>query len=167
MKNYIRSLLFVIPKLRCFWLLLLVMGVVCAVRGGVLAVIRTQGDAPGQVLLEPLLIYVGGALVGFAATGYFSCREQFLLRGVKDPVYLVQNSFLLSFKCDFPRVYELADNETILAFGGKWYEISHVSESMIVHFYRFFRGKKISLKDATLRNLIPENEQKSIYSIAL
>lgn len=164
MKSYIRSLLIVIPKLRRFWLFLLGMGLVCAVGGGFLSVIRKQGDTPEQVLLEQFMLYGGGALVGFATNGYFSCREQFLLRGVKDPVYLVQNPFLNCFKLDRPRVYELADNETVNAFGGKSYEIFHVSESMIEHFYRFFHGNKISLKDATL--YIPGNE-RSVYAVLL
>lgn len=130
MKSYRKSLALVIPKFKCFWLLLLVAGLLAAILGATLY----QGSWAGT-----FLTYGGGAVIGFASSAYFSRQEQFLLRGVRDRVYLVKNHPY------FPRVYELVDRKTLAAFGGTWYEIQNVSEGFVERLHRWFGNGELNL----------------------
>lgn len=145
----IKSLHSVLSRLKCFWLMVILLGLVIILLG-IMASPRIRWQ---------FAIYVGGALIGFACSAFFSCKDQFLLRGCKDSVFLMQNNFL------WPRAYQL-DRVSINALGGVWHEIFHVSERMIKHIKRHFgKGKgSISLKDATLYQI---DGQKSYYTILL
>jgi hypothetical protein len=125
----------VIRKLKCCWLLFLFIGVVLAILGAT----KWRGCLLGEVS-----IYGGGAIVGFASSAFFSRQDQFLIRGVGDRVCLVQNRLPL------PQIYELADPETLNAFGGIWHEISHVSDGMKRHLVRLLGKGVLSVKNASL-----------------
>ena len=112
-------------KLRGFWILIFFLG---------LALIACA-DLPA---------FIGAAFVGFATSAFFSRPDQFVLRGAGDAVYLVENRPLI------PSVYHLADRETMNAFGGKWHEISHVSEHKINCARKCFYKGELSLSQATL-----------------
>lgn len=152
MKSYCKSLTLVIPKLKCFWLFLFFAGILVAILG---ATVCRDSWA------ETLLIYGGGAVIGFASSAFFSRQEQFLLRGVTDRVYLIKN---YSYS---PRIYELADRKTLAAFGGIWHEIQNVSESLVKHLYRWFgKGElKLSLTEAKLYKL--SNNEKGVFAVLL
>lgn len=110
-----------------------------------------------EVLLGNLLLYGGGALVGFSCSAFFSCQPQFLIRGSKDNVYLIRNSLC-------PKIFKLIGRKTLSAFGGIWHEISHVSERMINHLCIFFRKKDLCLKNA---ELIQVEGEKSVFAVLL
>lgn len=151
MKSYRRSLALVIPKLKCFWLLLFFVGVATTIFGAT----ECQDS-----LAKELFIYGGGAIVGFSSSAYFSRKEQFLLRGVTDKVYLVKNH------CCIPIIYKLADRETLLALGGIWHQVQNVSERFLSHLYHCFGKKKtiLSLKEAKLYRL---SNEESVFAVML
>lgn len=152
MKSCRKSLTLVIPKLKCFWLFLLFAGILVAILG---ATVCKDSWA------EELLIYGGGAVIGFASSAFFSRQEHFLLRGVTDRVYFVKNH-----SCSLC-IYALADRKTLAAFGGIWYEIQNVSESLAEHLYRLFgKGKpKLSLTEAKLFRL--SNNRQTVFAVLL
>jgi hypothetical protein len=110
-------------------------------------------------LAGTLLIYGGGAVIGFASSAFFSRPDQFLLRGITDPVYLVRNHFYS------PYIYELADRETLNAFGGIWHEILNVSEKLVKRLCHWFGKGKSGLKDAKLYRV--SNGEKSVFAVLL
>lgn len=83
---------------------------------------------------------MGFAAVGFSCSAFFSRKSQFSLRGSCDSVYYFKQHFI------FPKVYRFANPDTFNAFGGKWYEISHVSEKMIKCFFCLFGKGELNLK---------------------
>ena len=89
--------------------------------------------------------------------GFFSRKDYFLLRGVRDTVYLTEN------RCCFPRAYEIT-GETVSAMGATWHDIHHVSERLIRHYFRCFGKGQLSLKDATLYQVKGE---KTVYVVLL
>ena len=127
-------------QLRRVWLLIFVLGLVLAVLG-----VSREGDAAAY----DLLMFIGGAAIGFASSAFFSCPDQFLLRGSRDAVYLIENGLPVW------RTYRLADRETMNALGGVWHEVAHVSERKINHVCK----DELSLKQARLYR--PEGENSA------
>jgi hypothetical protein len=149
MKSYCKSLTLVISKLKCFWLFILFAGLIVAILGA---------TACRDSWAETLLIYGGGALIGFASSAFFSRQEQFLLRGVKDRVYLVKNHSY------YPRIYELADRKTFAAIGGIWHEIQNIPEGLVEHLHRWFGKGELSLTEAKLYKL---SNEESVFAVLL
>ena len=128
-------------QLRGLWLLVLCFGLALVVFGFWL---EDKDNATVHDLLPKLVAAIGAAASGFASSAFFSRPDQFLLRGAGDAVYLIENCLLK------PRAYHLADRETMNALGGKWHEISHVSERKKNCICKCFGKGKLSLKQATL-----------------
>lgn len=131
MKHYI---IVVLPRLKLVWLVVFFIG---------LMLIFVSLYAGPKFVADQYLIYAGGAVIGFASSAYFSCKEQFLLRGSGGTVYLVQNRLFL------PHVYQLVGRETLNAFGGIWYEVYHVSERTVRHLHGRRKGQ-LNLNSADL-----------------
>ena len=110
-------------------------------------------------LLSKLVAAIGAAAIGFASSAFFSRPDQFLLRGAGDPVYLVENHLWK------PRVHHLVGRETMNALGGKWHEISHVSERKKNCLCKCFGKGKLSLKQATLYRPPDENDENSVFAV--
>lgn len=137
-----------VSRLKCFWLFALVAGLSLAVFGANLC---------SDSSVNSLLIYGGGAIVGLAGSAFFSRPDQFLLRGVRDAVYLVQNNFL------WPRVYWIERN-TLNALGGVWHEISHLSETTMKRLFdRLGRGR-LNLRKAEVYRA---EDQNSVCAVLL
>lgn len=145
--NYVRSLFSVVSRLKSFWLLVTAMGLI---------VVALSISAGPVCFAGQFSAYVGGALIGFACSAFFSRENQFLLRGCRDVVYLVSNR---PFP---PRVNELHDRESVNALGGVWHEITHVSERFAGHLTRLFGHEKLSILDATLYQVLGEN---SVFAV--
>jgi hypothetical protein len=73
----------------------------------------------------------------------------------RDAVYLVSNTIR-------PRVYELGDRVSLNALGGKWHEITHVSERMLRNLYRVFGKGKLSLREASVYEARGERSEFAI-----
>lgn len=97
-------------------------------------------------------------VIGFACNAFFTCKDQFLFRACTDAVYLVSNTI-------WPRVYELGDRGdrvSLNALGGKWHEITHVSERMLRHLCCVFGKKKLSLREAKVYEVCGEQSEFAI-----
>ena len=147
--NHIRSLFSVLPRMRPFWLLVILAGTVVA------AVSLAQGPTG---FLGQLAVFACGALIGFACSAFFSLSEQFVLRGCRDVVYLVANRWAV------PRVYELRDRATVSALGGIWHEVTHVSDKFARVLFALFGKGELNLRDATLHRAKGEN---SVFAVLL
>ncbi len=119
MSRDIMSLAKVLPVLRVIWILVFLIGLLLGEIA--LAGFGTESRA-GQVLL-----FLGAAVVGFAASALFSRQDQFLFRGCGDTVYMIQNNWV------YPRIFSLSTRETVDALGGIWHEIIHISNRTLGH----------------------------------
>lgn len=148
--NLIQSVYLVISKLKCFWICLGGFGLALTLIGA----LCLQNDSA-----KSFSIYIGAAVIGFACSAFFSCEDQFLLRGDGDPVYLVEN------QCCHVLTYYLASRETINAFGGVWSEIWSVSPYLLKILHSCSGKKTLNLReDAELYNL---KGQKTYFAVLL
>ena len=115
-----------------------------------------EDDTTVPDLLSKLVAAIGAAAIGFASSAFFSRPDQLLLRGGGDAVYLVENHLWK------PRVYYLADRETMNALGGIWHEVSHVSERKKNRICKYFCKGEMSFKQATLYRPPGEN---SVFAV--
>ena len=134
-------------QLRSFWFRLLGLGFFLGVLG-----VSLKDNAAAR---DPLL-FVGAAVIGCASSAFFSRPDKFLLRGSGDEIYLIENRLLK------PKAYHLADRETMNALGGKWHEVSHVSERKKNRICKRFCKGELSLKQAALYRPPGEN---SVFAV--
>ena len=127
-------------QLRRLWLLVFCFGVLLA--------------APGFIFSITLLSSIGIAIIGLAGGAFFSRRDQFLLRGAGDAVYLVENRLWK------PRVCHLADRNTMNAFSGEWHKIFHVSEKKMNRIGK--KADKLKLEEA---DLYRQKGEKTVYAV--
>ena len=138
-------------QLRRFWGLIFVLGIVF-----VWFVLDLKDKAATHDLVSDMLLYLGAAVIGFATSAFFSCPDQFLLRGVRDGIYLIDNGV------SGTRVHLLADRDTMNAFSGEWHKVMHISERRMNYISR--KADILKLSDAKLYRLKDKSEN-TIYAV--
>lgn len=148
-ERYFLPLITVLSKLKCFWFILLFIGLI----------LTYWGLENPDSLVWNFMPYIGGAIIGFASSAFFSRPNQFLIRGSGDPVYLIQNHAWL------PHIYQLNGRKTLNAFGGIWHETSHVSEAVIndVSLLLYKKGR-LNIEDAELYRV---EGGKTVFAVLL
>jgi hypothetical protein len=142
----LRSLVPTLTRLKLSWLVVSFSGL------GVVAVGLALGPAT-------FTVFVSGVVIGFACNAYFSCEEEFLLRGCRDAVYLVSNRTI------WPQVHEIPgrSRSSVNAFGGVWHAIVHVSDGAASLLSRL-RTDELNIDEAELYKV---DGEASVFAVVL
>jgi hypothetical protein len=104
--------------------------------------------------------YLSAGITGFTVNAFFCCPARFFLRGVKDGVYFIDNSF--PFR---PRIFQLQGRETFNALIADWTKVLNVPEVLVRFLHKKSGSRKLNIKtDASICKL-SDPKQNSYFAI--